>query len=549
MKRQTLMPGIIFAIGCLPFLLFGLRADANELEGVSDSASSTKRPPNVMIILVDDLGFSDVGCYGGEIETPNLDQLASNGLRFSQFYNTGRCWPTRSSIMTGYYAQQVRRDKLPNIKSGGGGVRPDWAQLLPRMLKPLGYRSYHSGKWHIDGKPVENGFDRSYWLNDHGRFFSPQRTWLNDEKLAPVARDSGYYATTAVADHAIAQLQEHVSKSAEAPFFQFVTFTAPHFPLHALPEDIEKYKRKYDDGWEASRARRWERIKKLEIVSGELSAVEREQGPPYPLQKSFPLFGPGEVAFPLEWGTLTEEQKEFQAAKMAIHAAMVDRVDQEIGRLLDQLRSMAALENTLILFLSDNGASAEIMIRDDGHDSQASPGSAATHLCLGPGWSTHCNTPFRKHKTWVHEGGISTPLIVHWPAGVDSPGGWRRSPAHVIDIVPTILEVAGGDFRKLDERQPDLPGRSLVNVFEKDVRLVRDCLWWSHENHRAIRMGDWKLVKTNKTDWELFNLENDRMENNDLADRFPEKVKQLEKTWQDNENRFIDDLRATADLK
>ena len=209
------------------------------------STASTAERPNVLLIMADDLGFSDLGCYGGEIETPNLDGLARDGLRFTQFYNTARCWPTRGALLTGYFAQQIRRDAVPGlprgIRSGGGGKRPSWAKLLPAMLKPAGYRAYHSGKWHIDGMPLGNGFDRSYYLKDQGRFFYPKVHWEDDKKLPEVKKDAGYYATDAIADHAVKCLKEHAEKHFGKPFFHYLAFTAPHFPLHALPEDIARY--------------------------------------------------------------------------------------------------------------------------------------------------------------------------------------------------------------------------------------------------------------------------------------------------------------------
>ena len=490
--------------------------------------------PNVLLILADDLGYSDLGCYGGEIETPNLDGLAARGLRFAQFYNTGRCWPTRAAILTGYYAQQVRRDKLPGLRSGARGVRPQWARLLPDMLRVCGYRSYHSGKWHIDGMPLQNGFDRSYYLRDQGRFFNPRGHWEDDRKLPPVEPDTGYYGTTAIADHAVRILKEHAEKHAGEPFFHYLAFTAPHFPLHALPADIARYRDKYRRGWELARKDRWRRQKEMGIVHGKLSAVERDIGPPYDFPDALEKLGSGEVNRPRLWSELTDRQREFQSTKMAIHAAMIDRVDREIGRVLDQLRAMGAFDNTLILFLSDNGASAEIMVRDDGHDPTADPGSAKTYLCLGPGWSTSSNTPFRRHKTWVHEGGIATPLIVHWPRGITAKGEIRRSPGHVIDLVPTILEVAGGKRFETWNRQPvpPPPGKSLVPAFTRDANVSRDSLWWLHEGNRALRVGDWKLVAAGeKGPWELYNLGDDRSETQNLASKHPERLRELELTW------------------
>ena len=491
--------------------------------------------PNILIILADDLGFSDLGCYGGEIATPNLDRLAENGLRFTQFYNTARCWPTRSSLMTGYYAQQIRRDTIPGMKKAGGrGKRPLWAPLLPKMLKPLGYRSYHIGKWHIDGMPVEQGFDRSYYLKDQGRFFNPNKHWLDDKPLPPVKKGSGFYATTHLADRAIEFLDEHVAKHADRPFFQYLAFAAPHFPLHALPQDIAKYDETYLEGWEAVRARRYARLKELGIVSSELSAVERDLGPPYHFPDALNILGKGEVNRPLPWDSLAPEQQRFQAKKMAVHAAMIDRMDREIGRVIARIKKMGQLDNTLIMFLSDNGASAEIMVRDDGHDPGADPGSAATYLCLGPGWSTTCNTPFRRHKTWTHEGGTATPFVVSWPNGIGARGELRKTPAHVIDLFPTILDLAGSGVpeTRMGDRDPKKrPGKSLIAALAKDVEVARDSLWWFHDGHRAVRRGDWKLVAAKGRPWGLFDLSTDRAEARDLSAKFPDRVRELASRW------------------
>ena len=407
--------------------------------------------PNIVIILADDLGYSDLGCYGGEIQTPNLDKLAAGGLRFSQFYNTARCWPSRAALLTGYYAQAVRRDTVPGVPSGGRGKRPSWAKLLPEMLRPLGYRSYHAGKWHVDGMPLADGFDRSYYVEDVGRYFHPSVVFEDDRKLPPVKLGTGYYTPAAIADHGIKYLREHAAKQQDRPFFLYLAFNSPHFPLQAPPEDIARYHDRYREGWEVIRARRWQRVQELGLVKGGLSAVEREVGPPYHFPKALETLGPDEVNRPVPWSNLTEPQQVFQSKKMEIHAAMVDRMDREIGRVLDQLRAMGEFDNTLLFFMSDNGASAEIMVRGDGHDRAAPPGSAATHLCLGPGWSTVANTPFRRHKTWVHEGGIATPLVVHWPKGIAARGEIRHDPCHLIDLVPTILELAGARRQRVHE--------------------------------------------------------------------------------------------------
>lgn len=490
--------------------------------------------PNILIILADDMGFSDAGCYGGEIATPNLDSLAKNGLRFTQFYNTARCWPSRAAILTGYYAQQVRRDTLPGVKSGSQGTRPEWARLLPEMLKPLGYRAYHSGKWHVDGLPLANGFDHSYSLNDHDRHFTPRQHTEDDKPLPAVEAKAGYYSTTAIADHAIKCLKEHAEKHADKPFLEYLAFTSPHFPLQAPAADIAPYSKKYLAGWDAMRDERWQRLKELKIGGTSLAAIERELGPPYPFLDAIKKLGPNELNRPLPWKDLNAEQRAFQANKMAVHAAMVDRMDREIGRVLAQLKAMGSLENTLIFFLSDNGASAEIMVRGDGHDPHAECGTGATFLSIGPGWSSLCNTPFRRHKTWVHEGGISTPLIVSWPKGIAARGELRHTPGHLIDLVPTILEATGGKPFETWKGQPvpAAPGKRLVPLFAKDGSIAHDSLWWLHEGNRALRAGNWKIVAAGKDNpWELYDLNADRSEEKNLATEKPDKVRELAALW------------------
>ena len=501
--------------------------------------------PNILLIVADDMGFSDLGCYGGEIQTPNLDRLAANGLRFTQFYNTSRCWASRAAILTGHYPQAVRRDLLPEVDrgeygmfgtvSGANGVRPRWAQMLPAYLKPLGYRSYHSGKWHMDGDRLPAGFAHSYSLEDHNRFFSPENHFEDDVKLPPVKADSGYYSTRFIADHAIKCLKEHSEKHPERPFFEYLAFTAPHFPLQALPEDIAIHKDLYQAGWDATRSERLARMKKLGIVDCELSPLEPETAPRWNLteEEMHREISPNELGHAVSWDSLTPGQKEFQAAKMAVHAAMVHRMDIEIGRVLEQVRSMGALDNTLVMFVSDNGASAEQILRGDGNDPSAPIGSAKSYLGLGAGWSSASNTPFRLHKSWTHEGGIATPLIVHWPSGIRARGELRHDPGHLIDLVPTALEITGATLPSevAGLAVPALPGKSLTPDFVKDRSVKRDSLWFYHDGHRAIRAGDWKLVGKSGEPWELYNLGKDRSETHNLASAHPEKVMELELAW------------------
>ncbi len=497
-------------------------------------APPAPKKPNVLLILADDLGYSDLSCYGSEIATPNLDALARNGLRFDQFYNTSRCWPSRAAILTGYYAQAVRRDLVAGVPSGTSGTRPVWAPLLPELLRPLGYRSYHSGKWHLDGKPLANGFDHSYSLDDHDRYFAPHQHRLDDAPLPPVPGGTDYYASTAIADHAIAFLDEHARQHGDQPFFAFVAFTAPHFPLQAKAEDIARYQSTYQRGWDTMREERWQRLHQLGLGGSSLASVERDLGPPYAFPEAIAALGPDEVNRPLAWRELTDAQRTFQAQKMAVHAAMVDCMDREIGRLLAQLRAMQQSEDTLVLFLSDNGASAEMMVRGDGHDPDAACGTGATFLSLGPGWSTMANTPFRRHKSWVHEGGISTPLIACWPAGLAARNELRTTPAHVVDLLPTILELAGGaqPSRLHNTPTPAAPGRSLCPVFDEDGRALHEVLWWQHEGNRALRQGDWKIVAAGKdAKWELYDLRTDRAETRDLAATAPERVAAMAAVW------------------
>ncbi|QHI68848.1 arylsulfatase [Tichowtungia aerotolerans] len=502
----------------------------------------TEPKPNIVLILADDLGFSDLGCYGGEIRTPNLDSLAANGLRFTQAYSCARCWPSRASILSGYYPNQICRDLLP-LPGSKRTDRPEWAELLPRYLETAGYRSCFSGKWHIDGSPLEEGFEHTYLLDDHDRYFSPKVHEENGHHLPPVERGSGFYVTTAIADHAIGHLKEHAERSPDRPFFEYVAFTAPHFPLHALPEDIARYKGKYDDGWDEVRAERYERIKKLGIVQGGLSPRDPElRCPPGSLsaEKLREMIGPQEINRAVAWDDLTDEQKKFQAQKMEVHAAMVDRMDQEIGRIIQQLKEMGCYENTLILFASDNGASSEQLIRGDGHDSSAPVGSASSYLGLGPGWASVANTPFRLYKMWTHEGGVSSPLIAHWPNGISDKGTLRRFPCHFVDIVPTFLQLAGSSSAPSAEA-PSFLGQSLVPVFATDREKRSGNIWWYHQGNRALRSGDWKLVAEAGRPWELYNLGADRSETDNLIRLYPERAAAMQAEWEKTMKQFGQD--------
>ncbi len=510
--------------------------------GVTRGASCAEPRPNVLVILADDLGFADIGAHGGEIDTPNLDRLARGGLRFTHATNTARCWPSRAALLTGFYPQAIHRDALPAgggreaLPGGAQGQRPPWARLLPELLAPGGYRSYHSGKWHVDGDPLAQGFARSLDVTGAGQsnFFDSSGVTVEGK---PHPQSDDFYATEAIGDHAVACLTAHAADHAGTPFFQFVAFTAPHFPLQAPQALISKYRERYRAGWERIRAARHARQLAAGVVAGSISEIERDLGPPYPFPDALHALGSGEIDRPLEWERLTAEQREFQATKMAIHAAMVEAMDGQIGRIIGHLESLGKLDDTFILFASDNGASAEIMVRGEGHDPAAPPGSRKSFLCLGPGWSSAANSPFRRHKTWVHEGGIATPWIVHWPRGLpaERAGELRHQPVHLVDITPTVLALAGVEppaHLADGTAVPPMQGGNFLSLLvDPTAPPPRETSWWCHEGHRAVRVGDKKLVAARGEPWALHDLAADRTEMVDLAAREPDTVARLEREW------------------
>ncbi|MBS3771433.1 MAG: arylsulfatase [Bacteroidales bacterium] len=483
-------------------------------------------PPNIVLIMADDLGYSDLGCYGGEIETPNLDSLADNGLRFTEFYNAGRSWPTRASILTGYYPQQVNID-------GERAAFPKWGSMIPSHLDEAGYRNYHSGKWHVPNVNEvtgRGGFDRSFNCTYTGsRHFTPkpENLYLDDKsfkELPDVTQGSDYYSTSAITDYSIQFLKQHQNQHAGTPFFLYTAFISPHFPLQAPQEVIDKYRSRYLEGWNKLKQERYKRQKELGFDLGENSPFEYMVTAPWSWPEQWLKDSiPGELRYAKPWYQLTEKEKHLHATKMAIHAAMVDVIDREVGRILDQLRAMGEAENTLVIFLSDNGASAEQIIRGDGHDPDAPLGSAGSYLCLGPGFSTASNTPLRRHKFWTHEGGINTPMIAHWPEGIEAKGEFRHGVGHVVDFLPTFLDLAG--VEPLKERNgyeaPQMPGRSLVPLFKENKKWERE-IYFSHGGNNALRQGKWKAVISSDIDgrWQLYNMQKDRTELTNLADDF-----------------------------
>ena len=475
--------------------------------------------PNILLIMVDDMGFSDIGCYGGEVDTPNLNRLAAGGLRFTQFYNTGRCWPTRAALMTGRYPHDVGHAMMYGADAPRAyqSTSKERALMIQERLKPLGYRTYHVGKWHLHSRqrgpagasswPLGRGFDRSYCVKSQNNFFNPNV--MLDEHFTvkrPGNEDPDYYITRAFTDRAIHYLDEHQTYHREKPFFLYLAHTAPHFPLHALAEDVARFRERYRVGWDVIRRQRLARMKKIGILNAKLS--DRD---------------PDAVA----WDSLSDEEKDEWSGRMAVHAAMIYRIDVGIGRIVKKLQAMKALDNTLILFLSDNGASAEYILRGDGHDPKAPLGSGETYRCLEVGWANAANTPFRYHKIWVHEGGTSTPLIASWPTGMKAKGKLTSELGHVIDVLPTVMELAGGEVKE------EVSGHSLVPIFrgEENVDSERT-IFWEHQGNRAIRQGDWKLVAVDGGPWEMYNLGEDRSETKNLIEVETARAEEMKMNWQ-----------------
>jgi len=482
--------------------------------------------PNILLILADDLGFSDLACYGSEIATPNLDRLATRGLRFTQFYNCARCCPTRAALLTGLYPHQAGvGHMLGNWHAPGytAGLN-DQCATIAELLHHVGYRTYHIGKWHVGGvgaaknarnHPMNRGFDGAYGTGGGGNYFGLRPLYLDREDVEPGA---DFYATDAFTDYAVKFLAEHGREHQNAPFFLHLCYTAPHFPLHALPEDIARYRGKYRDGWDRLRGRRFAKQKELGIFGKETILSPRD-----PVARA--------------WADVPEAERGEWDLRMAVYAAMIDRLDQGVGRVLEAVRQIGAEQNTLVLFLSDNGASAEFLDTwpnpARGHKPGSQTGTRESHRCLEVGWANAANTPFREHKMWVHEGGIATPLIASWPAGIPSPGKLTPEVGHVIDFMPTCLELAGGQYpRTLRGRDlTPLPGKSLVAVL-KGGQSGERMLGWEHEGNRAFRSGDWKVVAGFRGEWELYNLKFDRSELTNLADRNQAKCKELADAWQ-----------------
>lgn len=473
-------------------------------------AAASQQRPNIVLIMCDDMGFSDVGCYGGEIDTPNIDRLAREGMRFTQFYNCAKCTTTRAALITGLHPRRQ------------GDLLKTEMVTLGEMLRKVGYQTSLSGKWHLGRTetthPWQRGFDEYYGLLDGCcNYFNPAqpdppfkggrvRTFgHNDERITQFPED--YYTTDAFSDHA-AQTIRRFAKG-DRPFFVHVCYTAPHYPLHAKPKDIAKYKGKYMQGWDVLRQKRHQRQVKMGLIDGKWKLPPRE-------------------SVVNSWEET--ENKPWYDHLMAVYAAMVDSMDQGIGRILAALDEEGVAENTLVLFLSDNGGCAE---KPGGMKPERIPGPKEFYTTCGPAWAYAQNTPFRKYKTWMHEGGIATPLIARWPRTIKS-GQISHQVGHVIDFMPTFTELAECDYPREFNGHQILPveGLSLAPIFRGQQRKGHDTLCWEFAGNRAVRQGNWKLCwEKRRKQWELYQMSDDRTETNNLAGTFPDRVKVMSETW------------------
>lgn len=539
---------------CLSFAIILSYAGCHQKEPVKANR------PNIILIMSDDMGYSDIGCYGGEINTPVLDALAENGLRFTQFYNTARCCPTRASLLTGLYQHQAGIGHMMR-DNGTKGYRGDLSRnavTIAEVLKQAGYSTYMSGKWHVTpykaklvdppkhNWPLQRGFDRFFGtIHGAGSYYDPSSLSNNNEYICP---PENFYYTDAITDTAVKYIGEHNGNN---PFFLYIPYTAAHWPMHAKSEDIEKYHGKFDYGWDSLRQRKYERMIDMGLLIPTVLLSKKENIP--------------------DWDDC--ELKEWYSSLMEVYAAMVDCMDQGIGRIVKKLEDKGIIDNTLIFYLQDNGGCAEEfgfrgeiqpshkdvgvddlvpmgeyelqtnMVPRYTRDGQPvlvgkglKPGGAETYLGYGKPWANASNTPFRLFKHWVHEGGISTPLIVHWPEGITAKNELRDQPGHLIDIMATCVDVAGADYPEIYAGKQIIPmeGKSLKPVFVNN-KLQERPLFWEHEGNKAIRLGKYKLVsrwkKESEFNWELYNLETDRSETNNIIKEMPEKAREMENLW------------------
>lgn len=463
--------------------------------------------PNILLIMADDMGFSDIGCYGSEIHTPNIDRLAHDGLRFTQFYNNAKCTTTRATLLSGMYP-----------RNSGNSIPRD-IPTIGETMRAVGYHTALSGKWHLGNKPpqrpYDRGFEEFYGLMDGAvNYFNPAqpdpdfkggkvRTFGHNDQLI-TSFPADFYTTDYFTNHAIETIKRFAHDS--KPFFLHLAFNSPHYPLHAWPEDIAKYRGKYKQGWEALRRERHARQIALGIVDPKWKMPPTDE-------KSY------------DWATANQDWEDL---RMATYAAMIDRMDQNIGRVLRTLEELGIADNTLVLFLADNGACTE---EPGGRDDTKQPGIVSTYTTVGPAWAAAQDTPFRRYKSWTNEGGISTPLIVRWPGHV-KPGTMTNQIGHIIDVVPTCLELAGGQpLAEINgQKTAPLEGHSLLPIFRGEQRTPPQRLFWEWGANCAVREGPWKLVwdtMNKKKQWQLYDVVNDRTETTDLAAKHPDRVKAM----------------------
>ena len=531
----------------------------------AQSSIALNKKPNIIVILTDDMGFSDIGCYGSEIKTPNIDYLANQGVRFNHFYNTARCSPSRASLLTGLYPHQAGMGHLSTENYTEEGYVDDLSKhavTMAELFKKAGYATYMTGKWHIakdiinkkdiTNWPIQRGFQRYFGtLNGSGSYYDPGTLVSNNTYIKP---GQNFYYTNAITDTTVKFINEHHTPN---PFFFYVAYTAAHWPLHAPEKEVQKYKGVYEKGWDAIRTARFAKLKKLGIINKD--AILTERGVSIPAWEQAPM-------------------KDWQVRKMQVYAAMIDVMDQGIGKIITALEKKGILENTVIFYMHDNGGCAEPLDSDQppialttdqqqihpfANDSifvgkkpiytragefvksgmGVMPGAANSWVTYGVEWANVSNTPFKSYKHFTYEGGIATPLIVYWPKGIKQKGVIRNQNAHLIDIMATCIDIAGIPYPTSfngNAIQP-LEGKTLVGAL-KNESIQRDFIFWEHEGNRAIKMGKWKLVsKTNKAKvftekdqnaWELYDMEIDPSETNNKASLFPDKVKELALIWE-----------------
>ena len=488
--------------------------------GPTCHAAESAPRPNVIIILVDDMGFSDISCYGSEIQTPNLDKLASEGLRFTQFYNTGRCCPTRAALLTGLYPHQagVGHMTADDHLEGYRGRLNNRCVTIGQVLQGAGYFTSMSGKWHVGQEhgvvPWKRGFDVSLNAPAGGFYYADDAKadlWFNGRQLDVHGPElpHGWYTTDLWTDYGIKFVDQGIAS--KKPFFLYLAYNAPHFPLEAPLDEIARFRGKYKIGWDQLREQRRARAIEQGVVDKSWALSPRP-----PAVKA--------------WDSLSPEQKDHFDHVMSIYAAVISHMDSAVGRLVDALKQRGVLDNTLILFMSDNGGNAES--GPNGRLEGNPPGGPKSTVFEGQSWATLSNTPFRRYKHFNHEGGIATPLIVHWPDRIKTPG-LRSQPGHVIDLMTTCVDVSGATYPTQFDGNAILPmeGRSLLRAFD-DKPIDRDAIYWEHEGNAAIRVGDWKLVRAGrKGAWELYNLATDRTELHDVAAQQPDKSRELLEKW------------------